>query len=99
MKTIERVMRIMTHINIGATLGTGAWILVSGLQIVGGEFSAPARHHAPSQHQAPAQTSPHHHGPAQPVCCFVPAESLAPPSVRVEAPPAQRFARLDGDLR
>lgn len=93
MKTIERVMRVMTHINIGATLGTGAWILVSGLQVVGSEFPAPTQHHAP------ATTSPHRHDPAQPVCCTVPAESLAPPSVRVEAPPAQRLARFDGDLR
>ena len=90
MKTIERVMRVMTHINIGATLGTGAWILVSGLQVVGGEFSAPPPSHAP------APSHPHHHELRQTACCLVPAESVAPPSVRVQAPEVERVARLDG---
>lgn len=93
MKTIERVMRVMTHINIGATLGTGAWILVSGLQVVGGELPAPAQPHAPAPNHPP------HHELRQPACCLVPAESLAPPSVRVEAPAIERLARLDGALR
>jgi hypothetical protein len=35
-KTIERVMRWMTHVNVGATLGTGAWILWSGGQLASG---------------------------------------------------------------
>ena len=92
MKTIERVMRVMTHINIGATLGTGAWILVSGLQVVGGEFSAQA-HPA-----APARSQPQPHELRQPACCLLPAEPLAP-SVRVEAPAVERLARLDGGAR
>lgn len=34
MRIIERVMRVMTHVNIGATIGTAAWILWSGAQVV-----------------------------------------------------------------
>jgi hypothetical protein len=38
---IERVMRVMTHINIGAALGLAAWVLWSGWQVVTGQI-APA---------------------------------------------------------
>jgi hypothetical protein len=40
LNTLERVMRVMTHVNIGATLGTGVWILWSGLMIVGAPLQA-----------------------------------------------------------
>jgi hypothetical protein len=40
LNTLERVMRVMTHLNIGATLGTGVWILWSGLMIVGAPLQA-----------------------------------------------------------
>lgn len=36
MKPLERVMRLMTHLNIAATLATAAWVLWSGTQIVAG---------------------------------------------------------------
>jgi hypothetical protein len=35
---IERVMRVMTHINIGAALGLTAWVLWSGWHIVTGQI-------------------------------------------------------------
>jgi hypothetical protein len=38
---IERVMRVMTHINIGAALGLAAWVMWSGWQVVTGQI-APA---------------------------------------------------------
>lgn len=41
MSFIERVMRVMAHINIGAALGLAAWVLWSGWQVVTG-LSAPA---------------------------------------------------------
>ena len=41
MSFIERVMRVMTHINIGAALGLAAWVLWSGWQVVTGQI-APA---------------------------------------------------------
>lgn len=37
MKTLDLVMRGMTHLNIGATLGTAAWLLWTGPQIVAGD--------------------------------------------------------------
>jgi hypothetical protein len=38
---IERVMRVMTHINIGVALGLAAWVVWSGWQLVTGQI-APA---------------------------------------------------------
>jgi len=35
---IERVMRVMTHINIGAALGLAAWVLWSGWLVVTGQI-------------------------------------------------------------
>jgi hypothetical protein len=35
----ERVMRVMTHINIGASLGIAAWVLWSGWLLVTGQIS------------------------------------------------------------
>jgi hypothetical protein len=40
---IECVMRAMTHLNIGATLGMAAWLVWSGLSVV-----APADHDFPA---------------------------------------------------
>jgi hypothetical protein len=39
MNFIERVMRVMTHINIGASLGLMAWVLWSGWQVVTGQIA------------------------------------------------------------
>lgn len=39
MNFIERVMRVMTHINIGAALGLASWVLWSGWQVVTGQIT------------------------------------------------------------
>ena len=39
MNFIERVMRVMTHINIGTSLGLATWVLWSGWQVVTGQLS------------------------------------------------------------
>lgn len=39
MNFIERVMRVMTHISIGAALGLVAWVLWSGWQVVTGQIT------------------------------------------------------------
>jgi hypothetical protein len=36
---IERVMRIMTHVNIGVALGLVAWVMWSGWQVVTGQWA------------------------------------------------------------
>lgn len=74
MKTLERVMRLMTHINIGATLGTAVWLLWSGLQVVSGQWTPALR--------GPAQTPPGLHRSGAPSCCFVPADG---PSLQASA--------------
>jgi hypothetical protein len=54
MDPLERVMRIMTHVNIGAALGMVAWLAWSGAQVVTGQI-APARAAAP---EPPAAVAP-----------------------------------------
>ena len=39
MNFIERVMRVMTHINIAAALGLVAWVLWSGWHVVTGQIA------------------------------------------------------------
>lgn len=39
MNFIERVMRIMTHVNIGIALGLAAWVMWSGWQVVTGQWA------------------------------------------------------------
>ncbi len=39
MNFIERVMRVMTHINIGVGLGLAAWVMWSGWQVVTGQIA------------------------------------------------------------
>lgn len=87
MQTIDRVMRIMTQVNIGAALGMTAWLSWSGYQVVSGQWEV--QRPAPATPQRPAG------GAARPVkqpCCFRPAapertpapiEALTPPSSRV----------------
>lgn len=71
MKTIERVMQVMTHVNIGAMLGMGAWILWSGMQVTAGE-RAVTRPATPVR----AQETPERAKPVQLPCCFVPADEV-----------------------
>jgi hypothetical protein len=40
---IERVMRVMTHFNIGVAIGLVAWVLWSGWQVVTGQIAASYR--------------------------------------------------------
>ncbi len=43
MNFIERVMRVMTHINIGAALGLAVWVLWSGWHVVTGQITPGSR--------------------------------------------------------
>ena len=63
MKIIERVMRVMTHVNIGATLGMAAWILWSGMEIVSMPSGASRTHRPPAAHSH-GDHSPATHAPA-----------------------------------
>jgi hypothetical protein len=54
---VVRLMRLMTHINIGAMLGMAAWLLWSGWLLVTGQM--PAASHTATAWVAPA------HGDAQ----------------------------------
>lgn len=54
MDPLERVMRVMTHVNIGAALGMVAWLAWSGAQVVSGQI-VPPRATAP---EAPAAVAP-----------------------------------------
>lgn len=38
MTFLERMLRVLIHVNIGATLATAAWIVWSGTQIVSGRL-------------------------------------------------------------
>ena len=38
MDPLEHVMRVMTHVNIGAALGMVAWLTWSGAQVVTGQI-------------------------------------------------------------
>ena len=63
MKIIERVMRVMTHVNIGATLGMAAWILWSGVEIVALPSAASPAARPPAAHSH-GEHSPSPHTPA-----------------------------------
>lgn len=62
MNFIERVMRVMTHINIGAALGLAAWVLWSGWQVVTGRIT-PA--YTPAEVRTLVRLS--HAGPSTPM--------------------------------
>jgi hypothetical protein len=68
MKTLERVMQVMTHVNIGCALGMVAWVAWSGMQIVGGHYAQPQlRQLRPGSAAAPS----HHQGLTPlPACCL-----------------------------
>ncbi len=82
MNFIERVMRAMTHINIGAALGLIAWVLWTGWQVVTGQI-APAYRVA----EVKALMTLAHRGEPTPMR-LVPAQpgGDAPPSCHGEAP-------------
>jgi hypothetical protein len=85
---IERVMRVMTHINIGAALGLLAWVLWSGWQVVTGQI-------APGYRVAEVQALMHtaHAGqPAQLYLVPVQAGTAALPPCHAAAPSARQAA-------
>jgi len=43
MNFVERIMRVMTHVNIGAALGMLAWVLWSGWLVTSGQVEPPYR--------------------------------------------------------
>ena len=51
MNPIERIVRLMTHFNIAATIATAAWVLWTGMQIVAGTSPWPG---ASATHRSPA---------------------------------------------
>jgi hypothetical protein len=90
---IERVMRAMTHINIGAALGLAAWVLWSGWQVVTGQI-APTHHAA----QIKALMSLAHAGEPSPMH-IVPVHAGAgalPPCHTTNAAPAQAAVVMTG---
>jgi len=56
MDPLERVMRVMTHVNVGAALGMLAWLAWSGTQLVTGQIK-PERWTPPAS-VAPVDTAP-----------------------------------------
>jgi hypothetical protein len=56
---MQRVMRWMTHLNIGAALGMVAWVAWSGWQVMAGQLGTPpirqsgAALHSAAAHQTP----------------------------------------------
>lgn len=70
MSLIQRVMRVMTHVNIGATLGLVAWLAWASLEVASG--ARPIPRHPPVDH------SPAGSRPVSLPCCFVPGTPAAP---------------------
>jgi hypothetical protein len=73
LNSIERVMRVMTHVNIGATIGMAAWILWSGHLVVSGQWTTAPGPRLDAQTRATGSQQPI----ASP-CCLVPADNHRP---------------------
>jgi hypothetical protein len=90
---IERVMRVMTHINIGAALGLAAWVLWSGWQVITGQI-APG--HSAAEVRALMHTA-HAEEPAQLQLVPVQAGTAALPPCHAAVPlPRQAAGVLTG---
>ncbi len=81
MDFIERVMRVMTHLNIGAALGLVAWLLWSGWQVVTGQITP-----APRLAEARALMHAAHAGAPVPMP-LVPAHADGAARCPCQAPP------------
>lgn len=90
MQPIERVMRIMTHVNIGTALGMVAWILWSGHQVATGAWQVP--HVQPPAH-TPAPSA--RGGSVDRGCCFAPAPRRGQTAAE-RSTATQQVAALDG---
>lgn len=102
MNPVERVMRVMTHLNIGASLGIAAWMVWASVQLASGAWlvrplvqpAAPgtALHH-----------SSHHPGRAAQPCCLVPlpegVQPAAEPDQWRSAPALVARATAAGQVR
>ncbi len=82
-------MRVMTHVNIGATLGLVAWLAWASLELVGG-----AR---PISRQPPIDRSPAGTQPVSLPCCFVPGTPAGPALQEVHATQLQQIAAAELD--
>lgn len=51
-------MRVMTHVNIGATLGMAAWVVWSGNLVASGQWKIPRANTAATRVQTPAWQQP-----------------------------------------
>jgi len=83
--TIERLMRVMTHVNIGASLGLVAWLVWSGHQIVGSDWKIP-REEPPGAH-APGSSNA---VPAHSTRCLVPESPSDSTALQANAGPVLR---------
>lgn len=84
MSLIQCVMRVVTHVSIGATLGLVAWLAWASLQVASGAQPVP-RH-------PPVDGVPTRHQPVNLPCCLVPGISDGPGLQAVHAPPVQQIA-------
>lgn len=90
MNFIERVMRVMTHINIGAAMGLATWVLWSGWQVVTGQISPGYR-----MAEVKAVMSPAHAGePARLRLVPVQQGADALPSCHTSVPAPKQAARV-----
>lgn len=56
MQPLERLMRAMTHLNIGAAIAMLAWVFWSGLQVVAGDTPPTRQAATAAAATAPATT-------------------------------------------
>lgn len=92
LRTIEHVMRVMTHVNIGATLGMASWLLWSGHLVVSGQWKIPQGHPVGTQTQTSASRQP-----VELPCCFVPAgdRPAEPRVLQARSRPDELLARAE----
>lgn len=96
MNFIERVMRVMTQLNIGAALGLAAWVLWSGWQVVTGQITPALRR---AEVQAPMRlASAGEPPPLRLVPVHAAGEAVAPCDAAVPTPQPTDTAAAGADL-
>ena len=83
MSFIQRVMRVVTHVNIGATLGLFTWLAWASLQVASGAQPIP-RH-------PPVDRVPTGHQSVNLPCCLVPGMPDGPGLRGVHAPQVKQI--------